>query len=475
MTDSRYQEQIRVLMIVKSAVLASRCVRAFGLMLILAALALGGCGETVATPAPDRSTVSGLAQYVLWTFRTDSVEEFEKVYPPLERIEQWAGKANPNWLKVAIMGNRQHRIDDWKAIKKLAAELGIDWQQTEIVDVDFTMLRTGKAGEGSFQESDGAAVMFETNGKRWWFYLDDLMRTDEGIWYICDTLKWREEEIRAAIKAPQDSYIKPSNSSMQRLQAEAAKALNTKVNITLDLGKGLSMKLALIPAGKFLMGSPKKERGGAFESPQREVTISQPFYMGVYEVTQSQWRAVMGSEPWDGKPGTKSGTNNPACYISWDDASKFCDMLSKTTGKKVMLPTEAQWEYACRAGSNTAYCFGDDASKLGDFAWYTSNASGKGKEYAHAVGQKKPNAWGLYDMHGNVWEWCRDWYDKKFYAKAKNVDPENTTESKARIVRGGSWSIDAFFCRAAIRYDSPPRQRSVFFGFRVLVYAGSVD
>ena len=209
-----------------------------------------------------------------------------------------------------------------------------------------------------------------------------------------------------------------------------------------------------------MMGSPVTEEDRQTnEGPQREVMISNPFYMGMHEVTQAQWFAVMGTEPWKGKTNTKSYPSNAASYIGWDDASEFCEKLSRTTGKRVAIPTEAQWEYACRAGSETAYSFGHSTSKVGDYAWYKDNAT-YGK-YAHAVGQKRPNAWGLYDMHGNIKEWCRDWYSKNFYVTAKNVDPENTTKvvtritsrdrAALRVVRGGSWDSTPAGCRTAAR------------------------
>ena len=245
--------------------------------------------------------------------------------------------------------------------------------------------------------------------------------------------------------------------------------------LALDLGKGETLKLTLISAGKFQMGSPKSEPGRQDdEGPQREVTISNPFYMGIYEITQAQWKAVMGTEPWAGEKYATSGGGNAASYISWADATKFCEALSKKTGKKVTLPTEAQWEYACRAGSKTAYNFADDSwsRSLVDYAWYDKSAYEKGEKYAHAVGQKKPNAFGLYDMHGNVTEWCSDRYDEKFYAKAKNVDPENTTKAKFRVFRGGSWDDDCYDCRAADRCWSTTVSRSSGMGFRVVVACG---
>jgi formylglycine-generating enzyme required for sulfatase activity len=240
----------------------------------------------------------------------------------------------------------------------------------------------------------------------------------------------------------------------------------------LGLGKGVTMKLVFVPAGKFMMGSLKTE---AFrskdEGPLREVTISKPFYMGVYEVTQAQWYTVMGTKPWKDRIDSKAGVDKAASCVNWKDAAKFCEILSKKTGKKVTLPTEAQWEYACRAGSKTTYCYSDDALKLGDYAWYSANAYRKGEMYAHAVGRLKPNVFGLYDMHGNVWEWCRDWYEEKFYAKAKNIDPENTTKPRivCRVLRGGSWFVDPENCRSAVRSRISTVLRDGCIGFRVVV------
>jgi len=272
------------------------------------------------------------------------------------------------------------------------------------------------------------------------------------------------------------------------MQGKRSGEPKTPKYLTLDLGKGVTMKLVLIPAGKFLMGSPQTETEREDdEDPQHEVTISKPFYMGIYEVTQAQWRAVMDSEPWEGKKYVKSGPGNAASRISWDNASKYCQILSKKTGKKIALPTEAQWEYACRAGSKTAYYFGDDASKLGDYAWYKKNASDKNEWYPHATGQKIPNSWGLYDMHGNVAEWCCDRYDGEFYARAENVDPENTTKgefrvvrlgplrakSYYRVVRGGEFGSKSYFCRAANRYAFVTFSGISGNGFRVVVATGS--
>jgi len=257
--------------------------------------------------------------------------------------------------------------------------------------------------------------------------------------------------------------------------------------MTLDLGKGVTMKFVLVPAGEFMMGckfppaEAAKKYGGkesnyASEYPRHKVTVSEPFYMGVYEVTQSQWAAVMDSKPYDGKMLTRIGPDYPASWVHWNEAMEFCGKLSKKIGKTVTLPSEAQWEYACRAGSDTEYCYGDDPSKLSDYGWWRGNMvdNKKAKTYARKGGGRKPNAWGLYDMHGNVWEWCRDWFNKDFYAKKNKVDPVNTKEGKNPSVRGGSWYNDPIHLRSAARNSwCGANYRHYNYGFRVMVVAKS--
>ena len=267
------------------------------------------------------------------------------------------------------------------------------------------------------------------------------------------------------------------------VQAKRPRQPKQPKHLTLDLAKGVTMKLTLIPAGQFMMGgglTPAravklyggKEANYASEHPRHKVKITKPFYMGVYEVTQSQWAAVMDSKPYDGKMLTKLGPDYPASWVHSNEATEFCSKLSKKIGRTVTLPTEAQWEYACRAGSDTEFCYGDDQKKIGDYGWWHGNMidNEKGKSYARKGGLKKPNAWGLYDMHGNVWEWCRDWYSKDFYASGKNVDPEYTKETKTRTVRGGSWYNGSVHLRSAARNSwCGPKYRHYNYGFRVIV------
>lgn len=218
----------------------------------------------------------------------------------------------------------------------------------------------------------------------------------------------------------------------------------------------IGMELVCIPAGTFWMGSPESDEMEPDNEKLHEVTISQPFYMGIYPVTQAQWEAVMGNHP---RHFTGDSTH-PVDRVSWEDAQEFLNRLSELDGRTYTLPTEAQWEYACRAGSTGRYCFGDDVSQLGDYAWYIENS-----DYtSHPVGQKQANAWGLYDMHGNVWEWCHDWLGH--YDGTASVDPSSPHTSAMRVIRGGSWYDFAPDLRSACRRASRPNARYSHVGFR---------
>ena len=234
--------------------------------------------------------------------------------------------------------------------------------------------------------------------------------------------------------------------------------------------KATGIHLVLIAPGSFQMGS---NNGKDREKPVHKVTITKPFYLGKYEVTQAEWLKAMISKRWENKFIKYAGrvTTASVNYVSWNQCQEFLVKLNQSSGLKsgmrFALPTEAQWEYACRAETTTKYYFGDDASKLGDYAWFDKNAKDANKKYAHPVGKKKPNAFGLYDMHGNVWEWCQDWYGD--YQSTSAIDPSGPTGGQRRVLRGGSWRYDADFCRSAFRIWSYPGGRDSDYGFRVSV------
>jgi formylglycine-generating enzyme required for sulfatase activity len=233
----------------------------------------------------------------------------------------------------------------------------------------------------------------------------------------------------------------------------------------IDLGDGVTMKLVRLPAGEFVMGSPASEEWrDDDEGPQHRVRITRPFYMGATEVTQAQYEAVMGTNPSHFK-----GPQNPAEQVSWSDAAEFCRRLGAKAGMTVRLPTEAEWEYACRAGTNTPFHFGntistDQANYDGNYV-YGSGRKGVYRGRTTPVGSFPPNTWGLHDMHGNVWEWCQDWYGP--YGVGPAADPQGPSNGEVRVLRGGSWCDHPGDLRSANRAGSNPALTFSDLGFRV--------
>ena len=238
---------------------------------------------------------------------------------------------------------------------------------------------------------------------------------------------------------------------------------------TVALAKGVDMTFAWIPPGSFLMGSPESEAEREDDEHQHRVTLSRGFYLGIHAVTQAQWRAVM-----DNNPSRFKGKNRPVKRVSWDDCQAFCTKLSQAQGRQFCLPSEAEWEYACRAGTTTPFFFGatlstDQANYNGNDP-YGTGAKGVYRKQATSVGNFPPNAWGLFDMHGNVWEWCQDEYrDDEDYDTKNNLETENIVNT-ARVLRGGSWFFDARNCRAARRnWNAASNRNSIDVGFRVVI------
>lgn len=289
-------------------------------------------------------------------------------------------------------------------------------------------------------------------------------------------------------RSPKDGPA-PLTAPFDAAQAKAAQKVWAR-----SLGKSdpveknsIGMELVLIPPGKFLMGSPEDEKDRETNEGPVDVTLTKPFYLGKTEVTQAQWLAMMGTTPWRGHKsfkgdGTESmleGDAYPVTFVSWDDAQAFCKKLSNQEKREYRLPTEAEWEYSCRAGTTTRFSFGQEEVLrrqigpnkvlLDDYAWW-GKTLGDGvdeKMYEHEVGLKKPNPFGLFDMHGNVGEWCADWYAA--YPKLPQIDPVGPPTGSNRVYRGGDWFADnAKYCRSASRgWAAPTSRQFISGGFRV--------
>ena len=246
------------------------------------------------------------------------------------------------------------------------------------------------------------------------------------------------------------------------------------LGVALSRPNSIGMKLVLIPPGTFDMGSAalSASKAGdprpADELPRHRVRLTRPFYLGAYDVTQAEYEQIVGRNPsrFRGlRPSSPAAVRDsgelPVENVSWEEARAFCDRLSalaaeKSAGRVYRLPTEAEWEYACRAGTATEYFFGNDPAGLHDYAWFGLHDAGT----TQAVGQKRPNAWQLYDMLGNVYQWCSDLYDPGYYKTSPRDDPRGPAEGLPRVIRGGSWFGGAGFCRAAARMGVSPRATS---------------
>ena len=246
----------------------------------------------------------------------------------------------------------------------------------------------------------------------------------------------------------------------------------------------IGMTLVRIPAGEFMMGASDVDvRHGPDEKPRHLVRITRPFYLSIYEVTQAEYQAVMGKSPsffsssGDGHRHVKGLDTSqfPIESITWEQAVEFCRRLSalpeeQQAGRAYRLPTEAEWEYACRGGTQTVFCYGDSLSApQANFNGkpYGQAEAGQGLARTAAVGSYKPNALGLYDMHGNVWEWCSDWYQPDYYGRSPTDDPPGPDQGSDRVIRGGAWSFEAGDCRSATRFHGSPDYYSDYRGFRV--------
>ena len=304
-------------------------------------------------------------------------------------------------------------------------------------------------------------AFFENGKDPTLFFVTDQKRFLELAKY--DLIKAYEKTIKDCLKMKLDVEAEGFSKDLEEIKAGKVKTEITveekkaKPILQVDLGKGVKLEMVLIPSGKFMMGSPASEKGRNENETQHEVTLTKPFYMGKYEVTQEQWQAVMGNNP----SAKTKGAKLPVTNVSWNDCQDYIKKLNAKTNGGYRLPTEAEWEYACRAGTKTAYAFGDSITKS-DVSF--------GKDSTMVVGSYKTNFFGLYDMHGNVLEFCQDWFE--LYPVGSEIDPQGPPMGQAKVVRGGSYhkNTNPLFTRSAMRFGAgrSPSNSDIDLGFRLV-------
>jgi uncharacterized protein (TIGR02996 family) len=305
---------------------------------------------------------------------------------------------------------------------------------------------------------------------------------EASLWLIlADWLEERDDPRAELVRLTLSLRTEPDQGDFDKRQRRVQELLGGGMKpLVPTLVNSIGMTFALIPAGSFLMGSPESEEGRSANEWRHRVTLSRPFYLGVFPVTQAQYQAVTTRNPSHFQGQYGGGPDNPVETVPWDDAVAFCGRLSglpaeHAAGRVYRLPTEAQWEYACRAGTTTPFHFGAVISARHANFYSPEPYGGEPPEPAlkrtTPVGSYPPNAWGLYDMHGNVVNWCQDWYSREVAEGIDPVGPEEPGEGLPyRCVRGGAWCFHGQYCRAAHRNHATigPGNRREFYSFRVL-------
>ena len=382
-------------------------------------------------------------------------EEAEKAAAQAEAERKAKEKAEAE--KAAALAAAEKAEAERKAKEKAEAEKAAALAAAEKAEAE----RKAKEKAEAEKAAEDAWKAFELGGeanveKAIELMKESLKLVDAGS--NRSALKTFEEELEA-LRNPVPQPTPPAPTSVAWTDAPAA---GTQKSLEIE---GASYNFRYCPAGTFTMGSPAGEAGRSSDETQHEVTLTQGFWMLETEVTQALWESVTGENPmvkaWmaDWK-----GPKKPVGRVSWEDCQEFIEKLNSLgiapEGLKFRLPTEAEWEYACRAGTSGPYA----GSSLDSMGWYKDNSDG-----ANNVGEKSPNAWGLYDMHGNVWEWCSDWFDYDTYDAASQTDPTGPSSGSYRVLRGGSWDHNAENCRSAYRYDFSPAFRRSHYGFRLVL------
>jgi formylglycine-generating enzyme required for sulfatase activity len=378
----------------------------------------------------------------------------EAVESPLDRMLRLAAQLNETHTRATELELQGQFSEAVKLLERLPSDL--HEQRDEL------LLQRCRAGSAQLQQltDEFHQATSRLQWRRVRRCLQELQRLQPGQQEWKSYAEQLDQIPQPAAPAPLAS---PCDEQAVR---ESQHAWGRYLGLSTDFSGPCGLSFRLIPPGTFLMGSPPGV-GNSDEQPQHQVTLSRAFYLGQTTVTQGQWQQLMGTAPWQGQAYVLEGPEIAATYVSWDDAVEFCQRISEREGRVYRLPTEAEWEYACRAGTTTAYSFGNDEGQLGRHAWYAGNARSADERYAHAVGKKVANPFGLYDMHGNVWEWVQDW--KGAYGKSSVTDPTGPSSGSSRVLRGGSWYDEPILVRSGFRHGNSPGDRYGSIGLRLCV------
>lgn len=337
--------------------------------------------------------------------------------------------------------------------------LGFD----QITRENFRVKLQAQAAFADGRDPEGLPLGFFLNG----ILLGKTAFDDFGVADIALTIEWaalqkgkaltvKVKGMNAAVPIAWDAPKSPMQLETEERERQR-KIEAERLKYIIDQMTG---NMVNISAGTFWMGATDDDQfKQSNELPRHQVKLG-AFSISKYPVTQAQWQAVMGTNPSYFK-----GNELPVEQVSWNDCQAFCQKLSSITGKTFRLPTEAEWECACRAGTQTIWPFGNEQGLLGQYAWFNGNSGNQ----THPVGQLQPNAWGLFDMLGNVWEWCSDWFDERYYANSSQDNPQGPSGGQYRLLRGGGWSNNPNSCRSAFRCWGPPASLGGNFGLRVVV------
>jgi formylglycine-generating enzyme required for sulfatase activity len=427
------------------------------------------CSKDDPAPAPTLSITPSQSAVV---FNADGTPNGNATFTVTTNTGEWDAVSSQTWCKVTKTANGFTISADANLTTTAPAPATVTVTATGATAIVINVTQAAAAATLSLTPAGQTAIAFAADGTP-----DGnaafTVATNQSAWDAVSSQTWckvtKTSTGFTVSAAANTAFAAPAPATVTVTAGEATPAV---IEVTqaaagdfTETGvSGVSFEMVAVAGGTFTMGAAAGDtEADSDEKPAHEVTLSD-FYIGRVEVTQALWLAVMGSWPGTAPSGTYGlGDSYPAYYVSWNDIQSFISELNTQTGKNYRLPTEAEWEYAARGGAESEGYKYSGSNTVGDVAWYSSNSSSK----THEVGTKAGNELGIFDMSGNVWEWCSDWYSSSYYTSVAQTNPAGPVNGSSRVARGGSWTNVAATCRVSYRGDSTPGYRSHGMGFRL--------